>query len=391
MKLSPSLGLILLLSAMPATAQNLPGADNLSLKAKLGQKLFFDTKLSEPAGQACASCHDPDHAFTDPDHSHPTSKGANPNLFGNRNAPSAMYASYAPEFGYDRTLAIYLGGQFHDGRSANLAEQAKGPFLSPLEMNNADASMVIAKVRNSEYAEMFDQVYGEAAWDDEEQTYRQIAEAIAEFERSPVFNRFTSKYDFYLFGKAQLTASERRGLKLFENQAECYECHPNRPQNGNPPLFTDFSYDNLGLPKNPDNLFYAMPAPYNPEGELYIDLGLGKVVKNPDQDGKFKVQTLRNVELTAPYMHNGYFKTLESTIEFYNSRDTRQACRNPWTNDKDAVRQKCWNRPEVADNINRGELGSLNLSKRQIKDLVAFLKTLTDGYGPSSPWKIPPP
>lgn len=375
------------LALQPALATDLPGSENLTAKAELGRKLFFDTNLSEPAGQACGSCHDPNAAFTDPDRTHPTSKGVDPNLFGNRNTPTAMYAAFSPKFYFDRATQLFMGGQFLDGRAASLIEQAKGPFLNPLEMANPNAASVVEKVRNSDYAEMFDSVFGEQALADVDQAYQRIAEAIAEFERSPVFNRFSSKYDFYLFGKAKLSLSERRGLKVFENKGECAACHPNRPQNGKPPLFTDFSYDNLGVPKNPENPFYAMPAEFNPNGELFVDIGLGNAVKKSLQNGKFKVPTLRNIAVTAPYMHNGYFKTLEGAIELYSSRDTRKTCREPQTGETEALRQKCWPQAEADMNVNHAELGSLNLNQREIKDLAAFLKTLTDGYGATSPWR----
>lgn len=382
-----------ILYAIPLPAANLPGAENLSPKAQLGLQLFFDSNLSEPAGQSCASCHDPQAAFTDPDRSHPTSKGATPTLYGSRNTPSTMYAAFTPELHLEGIERLHVGGQFLDGRSATLVEQAKGPFLNPLEMANSDAVSVVEKVKASNYAASFTRVFGTQAFDDSQQAYQLIAEAIAEFERSPVFNRFTSKYDFYLVGKAQLSVTERRGMKIFENENKggCAYCHPNKPRNGQPPLFTDHSYDNIGLPKNPDNLFYVMPAELNPEGSYFLDLGLGQQLKQSDQNGKFKVPSLRNIDLTAPYMHNGYFKKLEDVIKFYSSRDTRKACRSPLTNESQALQQKCWPHPEAAENVNHDELGSMNLSSREIRDLVAFLKTLTDGYRATTPWKNPTP
>lgn len=368
-----------------ADAPALPGGENLSRKARLGQKLFFDTNLSTPPGQSCATCHDPGKLFTDPDKDEPTSTGALPELKGSRNTPIAMYAAFSPKFHFDRHEGLYVGGQFLDGRAATLQEQAKGPFLNPLEMANPDEASVVEKVRQADYAPLFQQVYGQAALDDVDKAYNRIADAIAAFERTPVFARFTSKYDYFLAGKARLTRQELRGRKLFEaeDKGNCAACHPSRPaENGTPPLLTDFTYDNLGVPKNPDNPFYALPSELNPQGAAFIDKGLGAIVKSKAEDGKFKVSTLRNIAVTGPYTHNGYFKTLRGIVDFYNTRDVKPACPDPLTPEAEALRLGCWPVPEVRENVNRSELGALGLSEQEVDDLVAFLRTLTDGYQP---------
>jgi len=373
----------------------LAGSENLNAKAQLGQKLFFDTNLSEPAGQACASCHSPEFAFTDADKSQPTSKGADTTLHGNRNAPTAMYMAYSPAFHFNREEGLYMGGQFFDGRAATLEDQAKGPFLNSVEMANPNAEVVVKKVKISSYANQFKAVFGDDAFDNSEQAYNNIASAIAEFERSPVFNRFSSKYDFYLFGKATFTAQERRGLAVFEGKGNCAACHPNRPPlNGTPPLFTDFSYDNIGIPKNIENPFYTIPSNFNPDGENFVDLGLGananllpSYITPPElEEGKFKVPTLRNVAITSPYIHNGYFKELRNVVEFYNTRKVKRRCADSFANETKSLAQKCWAEPEATQNVNFGEMGNLRLNQRDIDDLVAFLNTLTDGYGEKSPW-----
>lgn len=387
-----TISIIVGLTAISATADvnvpKLPGSNNLSLKAQLGQKLFFDTTLSEPAGQACSTCHNPTQAFTDADKTKPTSKGVIAGLQGNRNTPTAMYSAFAPAFHFDRGAGLYIGGQFLDGRAATLTDQAKGPFINPIEMANPDSAAVVEKVRNTDYANLFDQIYGANALSNTTQAYDRIADAIAAFERSPVLNRFTSKYDFYLFGRAKLTQQERRGLNVFEadDKGNCAACHPNRPMNNTPPLFTDHSYDNLGVPKNPANPFYALDSQFNPDGRYFVDTGLGKVLDLPSEDGKIKVPTLRNIAVTAPYMHNGYFKTLTGLVSFYSNRDIKRQCRNPLTTEAKALAQNCWPSPEVNSNVNHAELGSLKLSTQEINDLVAFLKTLTDGYKSQSPW-----
>jgi cytochrome c peroxidase len=246
---------------VPAQAQMMSTSSRfLPPKARVGRFLFNDTRLSEPAGQSCASCHDANVAFTDPDKRIPTSQGVNPRLFGKRNAPTAMYAAYSPVFHYDAEEGVYEGGQFLDGRAANLQDQAEGPFLNPLEMANEGKEQVVDKVRAAPYAELFKDVYGWDVFADPEAAYQDIADAIAAFENTRTFNRFTSKYDAWQAGKAELTAQEQHGLELFEaeDKGNCAACHPSRTDDeGTPPLFTDFTYDNLGVPRNPRNPFYT--------------------------------------------------------------------------------------------------------------------------------------
>lgn len=366
----------------------LPGGKNLSPKARLGEKLFFDANLSEPAGQSCSSCHDPAFAFGDPDQDSPVSEGALPTLKGNRNAPTALYAAFAPPFRFDKGEGLYIGGLFHDGRAKNLVEQAKGPFLNPLEMANKDEASVVDKVRRSGYADLFVQVFGTDAFEDTERAYERIAQAIAAFERSPVFAPFSSRYDYYLYGQAEFTEQERRGKKLFEDpeKGNCAACHPSRPApDGTPPLFTDYSYDNLGVPKNPDNPFYALPPEFNPKGRAFVDRGLGAIVGRASEIGKIKVPTLRNLSRTKPYMHNGYFKSLRGAVDFYNTRDVKPPCPDDFVAEEEALAQGCWPTPEVGRNVNRAELGALGLSEQEVDDIVAFLLTLEDGYRPHRP------
>jgi cytochrome c peroxidase len=377
--------------AVPAFMFNVPATaaksenQGMTPKAQLGRVLFFDTGLSEPAGQSCASCHDAGRAFVDPDKSAITSKGVIPPLIGSRNTPSSMYMSFSPKFHRDEEEELYLGGQFWDGRAATLEEQAKGPFLDPLEMANPHSRAVVEKARRAAYAPMFEQVFGKGALDDEAKAYDRIAEALAEFQRTREFAPFSSKYDAYLTGKAKLSKQEMRGLRLFEaeDKGNCAACHPSKPgPRGEPPLFTDFSYDNLGVPRNPDNPFYKLPAKYNPAGDLFVDRGLGAALKKASEDGKFKVPTLRNIAITGPYMHNGYFRTLEGVTAFYNDRDVRPQCGSNRVSEADALKQKCWPAPEVITNVNKDELGNLKLTPREVEDIVAFMKTLTDGWQP---------
>jgi cytochrome c peroxidase len=348
------------------TQQPPPSHEIQVAKDLIGKLAYFDTSLSTPAGQSCASCHSPDTGFAEPHSALPVSQGVLSWLVGNRNSPTAAYAAFSPPFHFDDAEAHYVGGQFWDGRASTLADQAKGPFLNPLEMHNPDKATVIASVRASSYAALFEQAFGKRSLEDVEGAYDKLAEAIAAYEATDEVVRFTSKYDFFLKGEATLSDAEARGLTVFNMKAKCASCHVTTlGPDDTPPLFTDFTYDNLGVPKNQENPFYDLPAEYNPAGWDYVDLGLGSVLNDSAQNGKMKVPTLRNVALTAPYMHNGVFKTLREVVDFYNTRDTGM-----------------WDAPEVPENINTEELGKLELTDQEASDLVEFMGTLTDGYVP---------
>jgi cytochrome c peroxidase len=339
--------------------------------AAVGRSIFFDDTLSEPAGQSCASCHDPKQGFTDP-RGTATSEGVIPGSFGSRNAPPAAYAVFSPAFYYDAAGGSYRGGQFLDGRASTLSDQAQGPPLNPIEMHNPDVAAYSAKVASRAYAAQLRSLLGEDLFADPVRAMRGIAKAVEAFERTKEVSPFSSKYDAYLDGKAGLSPQERLGLALFEGKAGCAACHPNRPgPDAQRPLFTDFTYDNIGIPRNPANPFYAQPATVNPMGATFVDIGLAgnpRVIKDGAAQanrGRFKVSTLRNVALTAPYTHNGIFTTLKDVVAFYNKRDV------------DPVR---FGPPEVPETVNRVELGHLGLSDEEEDALVAFLNTLTDGY-----------
>jgi cytochrome c peroxidase len=331
----------------------------------LGKLIFNDTTLSEPKGQACASCHNLTVAFADA-RTGPTSQGATTGRFGVRNTPSIVYSSYAPPLMSGASEAGYSGGLFLDGRSPTLEDQAGGPLLNPLEMGNASKAAVMAKAAKASWASKFKKLYGQTVFNDSDAAFAHLTEAVAAFERVGFTKRFTSKYDSYLAGTVKLSPSEARGLALFEDPARgnCASCHLDKPAaDGTPPLFTDFGYDNLGIPKNPQNPFYTMPSTLNPQGANYVDHGLSGAIINPRQDGKFKAPSLRNVALTAPYGHNGYFPDLTTIVQFYNTRDSG-----------------AWPAPEINFGLNTKDMGKLGLSDQDVADLVAFMKTLTDGY-----------
>lgn len=343
------------------------GSVPLAPAEQLGKQLFFETRLSNPVGQACASCHVPAAAFSDPRSDRPVSPGAGKGMFTSRNTPSIMYLASVPRLHIDKKEGIYIGGLFYDGRANSLEQQVEGPSFGHNEMAIGDKAELVNKLRLLGYLPKFKKLYGDKALVTTQAGYRQVTELIAAYERSVELNPFTAKYDYYLAGKARLTPKERRGLKVFEDEKKgnCAACHPVDPQDdGTRPLFTDFSYDNLGVPKNPDNPFLQMRGKINPQGSQFVDIGLGKTVARQTEAGKFRVPSLRNVAATAPYMHNGVFKTLKEVVDFYNRRDVAST----------------WGEPEVADNVNRDELGDLRLTDAEIEDLIAFMQTLTDGY-----------
>ena len=336
-----------------------------NLKTSLGKKIFIDTNLSEPAGQSCSSCHASATGFSDPEHNI-VSPGAVNGLFGNRNAPMVTYCMYIPSFHFSNADSSYHGGFFWDGRVNTLEEQAQKPFMNPLEMNNSSAAMLMKKIRNADYYSLFNNVYGNVS--DDNTAFNNIADAIACYESSPELNPFTSKYDYYLKGQATLSAQEQRGLILFKDslKSKCGNCHVTTPDNiSGKVLFTDFSYNNDGVPKNTYNPFYSIPAAFNALGSNYIDYGLGSILNNHNQDGKFRVPSLRNIAITSPYFHNGVFGTLEEVVHFYNTRDLAGAG---------------FAKPEVIINIDTAETGNLHLTAMEEADIVAFMKSLTDGY-----------
>ena len=229
---------------------------------------------------------------------------------------------------------------------------------------------MIDKVLASRYKDLFLRVCDDPT--DTTTAYNCIGRAIAAYERSSEVSKYTSKYDSWLKGRAKLTGQEMLGLTLFSGKAKCANCHV-------PPDFTDFTYDNLGVPRNPLNPFYDELPVWNPLGDNWVDPGLGgfleaagypESVYGPEV-GKHKVPTLRNVDLrpsekfVKAYSHNGYFKSLEEIVHFYNTRDVPGAG---------------WPAPEVADNINTTEVGNLGLNHGEELAIVAFLRTLSDGY-----------
>lgn len=355
--------------------------------AALGEQLFRDESLSVSGKLSCQTCHQPAFAHAGPSADVVSLGGPGMNVPGSRNSPSIRYASLTPPFGYDEEGAAF-GGLFRDGRVPTLAAQAAKPFLDAREMANAMPADVIEKLARSPNAERFRQVFGADALSDPDRAFANLAAAIAQYEvENPDFHRFDSRYDRYLNGKAQLTEAEKRGLALFEDpeKGNCVACHPNRPaKDGAPPLFTDFTYDNVGVPRSA-----RIPANADPK---FFDLGLcgperKDLADRRDLCGAFKVPTLRNVSRTAPYMHNGAFEDLREVVDFYVRRDTQpedwypaEAGRVHKFDDLPSGLEDTVNVAEVPYDRKPGEKPAL--TPAEIDDVVAFLKTLDDGDMP---------
>jgi cytochrome c peroxidase len=429
------------------------GSNPEIVKQDLGRLLFFDTTLSNPVGQSCASCHAEEAGFTFPD-SRINSElgvatGAVKGRFGNRAVPTIAYAAYLlqgpPQ--YDNDLQTYVGGMFWDGRATDLADQATFPFQNPNEMNNLvhnlpDIALVVKEVSRSPEARLFQEVYGRGIFSQPAQTgFSDVADAIAAFEKTPEVSPFSSKYDAYLKGRAQLTSEELDGLRLitgsysgrpggppYRKFAQCAQCHaiPSDRRDG-PDLFTNTCYANDGVPRNPNNPYYTMtnqqadPAGFNPDGYNYVDIGLGDYLypqmglppgnEGPGNNGQgdflaingtFKAPTLRNAdkrpyrEFVKAYFHNGSFKDLKQVVHFYNTRnlttvpgeviDFTQP--DPYANLQGTP---LWPEPEYPSPITlqnpngapasaSAQVGNLGLTDQEEDHIVAFIKTLTDGY-----------
>jgi cytochrome c peroxidase len=365
----------------------------LTPKENLGFNLFFDARLSEPAGLSCASCHDPARAFTGNNSTHiGVALGSRPGAFGFRDTPTAMYLATAPKFGSveKEGKRMPAGGLFWDGRADTLEDQAKGPFFNPVEMNNRDPQSLIAKIASGPYAADFRKVWGERIFDNAETALDAVAASIAAFERTHAFQPFSSKFDAVMRGQAKFTEQEQRGLSLFtiRQKGNCASCHTVDEASRDPKksLFTDFTYHALGLPR-------SMRIPKNATDATYHDMGLCGPFRDttadttPDKNAKscglFKVPTLRNIALTAPYMHNGLFDNLRDAVAYYATRDTDP---KKWFPDgkkfNDLPPQFHANVDVETPPYQRRPEQRAQLNDDEIDDIVAFLRTLTDGYKP---------
>lgn len=423
-----------------------PEIDQSQQLILLGKLLFYDASLSVRRNEACAFCHMPETGFSGPismfNATTVSYPGSVRTRFGRRNPPTHTYASYSPVLHYNALQGDLVGGSFWDMRATGLrldnplAEQAEDPPLDPMEMAMIDAACVVYRASQRPYRHMAERLWGAQAfairWPRDaaavcdrpgpapqsdplpvhltpvdrgiaQSTYDRIALVIAAYEGSLEVNPFSSKFDAVMAGKAEFTPAEKMGYALFRSPVtHCNECHRDGGP-GEEPLFTDFTASNLGLPDNPAIPFYQENIPdrsgyaVNPAGAAYIEAGVGGFLAsplNPDNQwkqlaksnqGRFKTPTLRNVakrpspDFVKAYMHNGYLKSLKEAVHFYNTRDSLPKCKPGDPGEK----VTCWPAPEVPGTMNRRQLGNLGLSDEQEDQIVAFLKTLTDGFVPS--------
>jgi cytochrome c peroxidase len=397
------------LAAESAGAERRAAPVDPSVLALLGERIFNDRDLSLKRNQSCASCHDVAWGFSSPNSAVNAAGavmfGSVASRFGTRRPPSAAYATQSPVLYYDEVDDTYVGGNFWDGRATGArlgspsAEQALLPFVNPVEQALPDAACVLYRIASGGYGALFTAAYGRdlsmVKWPANasalcalegttlplsvadralvQEEYDHVGLAIAAFEASPRVNQFSSKYDAYLKRQAVFTPEEKLGLALYEGKAQCSACHPS---NGANALFTDYTYDNIGVPANAAN-------PGLLANPLFADIGLGGFLLDPSRHGAQKVPTLRNIDKRGTpggakaYMHNGAFKSLEEVVHFYNTRDVLPDC-TTLSAPKSGV--NCWPAPEVTSNVNVDELGNLGLSPTEERAIVAYLRTLSDGF-----------
>ena len=364
----------------------------LSDAAQLGELIFKDEALSASGQMSCATCHDPARGHASPFdtpvafggprfNKDPSLTDTSAEAAGLRLPPAIGYLKFNTAFKFD-TDGSPMGGFFWDGRVNTLAEQAQKPFLGANEMANASPQAVIDKLRTRPYADRFKQAFGANILDDAAQAFDRVAFALESYQKEDAsFAPFSSKFDAVNAGKASFTEQELRGLTWFNrrDKGNCTACHPSaKPDNAPAALFTDFTYDSLGVPRNADIVA-------NVTG--FYDRGLCGPVRTDlatrqDLCGRFKVPSLRNVALRKRFFHNGRFNNLTDVVRFYVTRD---------------LTPQAWYPGDVYDDLPVNLRGNVNvteapynrlqgqapaLSNTEIDDLVTFLTTLTDGYTP---------
>lgn len=371
-----------------------PVPARLSPQAALGRQLFFDTALSASKRMSCASCHSPAHAYGPPDGRAVQRGGPHLDLAGTRAVPSLRYLDHTPLFSLnyftpgseDAEYEGPTGGYTRDGRAASRRQQAAIPLLDRNEMDNASPQAVVAAVRDGPHAAAFRRVFGADVFRHPGQAFADVGKALAAFQaEDPSFHPYTSKFDAVMSGHARFTPQELRGYALFNNprKGNCASCHIDVPgPGGRPAPFTDYAYAALGVPRNP-----AIPANRDPR---YFDMGLcgpfrHDLRRQTQYCGMFKTPTLRNAATRKVFFHNGVFHSLAEVMQFYVQRDTDPGKWYPVVHGKvDAYDDLP---PRYRGNVDHydapmdrvaGQRPALDA--REIADVIAFLKTLDDGY-----------
>jgi cytochrome c peroxidase len=399
-----------------------PRAAPLSAMAQLGRQIFYDANLSSSGQLSCASCHSPQHAYGPPNDGPVMLGGPKLSSQGGRAVPSLEYLERHPPFsiGPDNPEAenvnllqmaaqgqtaaraqkiatsaqatanmVPQGGLFWDGRANTLQDQALMPLLDPREMDGGDIAKVVAKLRQASYAKLFAQLFGAGVFDNPRLLVAEAMFAVGRYQiEEPSFHPYTSKFDYWLEGKARLSAAELRGYQLFNDpkKANCGGCHLDQPtRDGLPPLFTDFQYEALGAPRN-----LALAVNKDPG---YFDLGIcgparTDMATQTQYCGMFLTPTLRNTATRRVFFHNGVFQTLQQVMDFYNFRDTDPQKVYPRGADGtvrkyDDVPSRLQANVDVADPPFDRHLGETPaMTAQDENDIIAFLQTLTDGYKP---------
>jgi cytochrome c peroxidase len=399
-----------------------PRAAPLSAMAQLGQQIFYDANLSSSGQLSCASCHSPQHAYGPPNEGPVMLGGPKLSSQGARAVPSLEYLERQPPFsiGPDnpevenvnlaqmaalgQTAAraqkiatsaqataniVPQGGLFWDGRANTLQDQAIMPLLDQREMDGGDIANLVGKLRQASYAKLFAQLFGPGVFDNPRLLVAEAMFAVGRYQiEEPSFHPYSSKFDYWLEGKARLSEAEMRGYNLFNDpkKANCGGCHLDQPSRDDlPPLFTDHQYEALGAPRN-----LALDVNKDPD---YFDLGIcgpirADMVTQTQFCGMFGTPTLRNTATRRAFFHNGVFRTLQQVLDFYNFRDTDPQKVYPRGPDGavrkyDDIPARFQANIDVADPPFDRHLGETPaMTAQDESDIIAFLQTLTDGYKP---------
>jgi cytochrome c peroxidase len=398
-----------------------PGAAPLSAMARLGQRVFFDRTLSSSGQISCAACHSPESAYGPPNDLPVMYGGATLKRQGVRAVPSLMYLERSPGFtvgpdpgegpdgsatptppprntlvlaqktaqnpSQSATNLVPQGGLFWDGRADTLQDQALLPLLNPLEMDGGSVARIAAKLRHSPYAPQFEQLFGTSIFENPRVLVSEALFAVGRYQIENVdFHPYSSKYDFWLEGKARFTSAEARGYQIFNDpkRANCAACHVDQASvDGLPPLFTDHQYEALGVPRNA-----KLAVNRNP---MYFDLGIcgplrTDMKRQTQYCGMFLTPTLRNVATRHAFFHNGVYDSLQQVLDFYDFRDTKPQRiyprnRNGHVTKYDDLPFRYRANVDIVDPpFDRAAGAAPPMTHQEEQDVIAFLRTLTDGY-----------
>jgi len=389
--------------------------------AELGRLIFFDASLSSSGRLSCAACHSPQHAYGPPGDLPVMRGGPQLSRPGVRAVPSLTYLERQPSFaiGPDNeenenvslaqlvalsqdavrvqktapqasqaaTNMVPQGGLFWDGRADTLQDQALSPLLDPREMDGGSIAIVAGKLQRAPYAARFVELFGSSVWSNPRLAVSEALFAVARYQiEDPSFHSYSSKFDFWLEGKARLAASEQRGYALFNDpaKANCAGCHVDQPsRDGLPPLFTDHQFEGLGAPRNAALAVNGDPG--------FFDLGIcGPYRRDMSGDtqycGLFMTPTLRNAATRHAFFHNGVYSSLKQVLDFYDFRDTQ--AQKIYPRGADGAVQKFNDVPpldqanvDVTDPpFNRKSGDTPAMIEADENDIIAFLNTLVDGY-----------